>query len=101
MAQLAGPLPLTADRRPVRSRCPERRTGRAPSRGARPVRGRGYRSATQDRDEAQDLDVEPDQRDDDAEGCEPRVALGQAVAHALLGEVEVEDQERGGQADRE
>ena len=52
-------------------------------------------------EQAQDFQVEPDQRDHDAEGAVPLHVLGSADLHAPLDEVEVEHQIEGGDADDE
>src|SRR5580698_9727296 len=53
-------------------------------------------------EQVEDLDVEPDQRDHDAERCIPLHKFGRTVGDALLDEVEVEDEvERGDGDDNE
>ena len=52
--------------------------------------------------QVEDLDVEPDQRDHDAEGCVPLHVFGRTVGDALLDKVEVEyEVERGDGDDNE
>src|SRR5688572_3616365 len=70
------------------SRTAARRTGR-PFADA-PENRPGSVRAADDRDDAQDLDVEPDDGHHDAEAADPAVLTGSAVAHALLDRVEVE-----------
>ena len=48
--------------------------------------------SAQDRQQTQDLEVEPNEGDGQAERCSPSLALGQASSHTLLNEVEVHDQ---------
>ena len=58
-------------------------------------------AAAQNREDAQDLDVEPDDRHHDAEGAKPAVLAGGAVTHTLLDLVEVHDQRVGGHEDHQ
>ncbi len=51
--------------------------------------------AAQDRQDPEQLDVDPDDRDGQAEGGAPRLTLGQPGCDAPLDEVEVEDQHAG------
>src|SRR5580704_8580066 len=52
--------------------------------------------------QVENLDVEPDQRDHDAERCVPLHKFGRTVGDALLDEIEVEDEiERGDSDDYE
>src|ERR1700712_3684548 len=73
------------------------------ARGTRAPFGRAERDAlvvaAQDRDEPQELDVEPDDRDHDPEGTGPAVAGRDSPAYALLDLVEVEDQRVRGHHD--
>src|SRR6185437_7401846 len=59
--------------------------------------GLGSVVATQDGEQAQHLQVQPDQGDEQAEGRRPRIPLGQAVADPLLDEVEVQHEEQRSQ----
>src|SRR4030095_6288225 len=52
-------------------------------------------------DLSQDLEVQPDQRDEEAEGAVPLHVLRGLGAHAVLDEVEVEDEVHRGEADHE
>ena len=52
-------------------------------------------------EDAQQLQVEPDDRDHDAEGAGPAEGAGRAVLHALLDRVEVEHQRVGAHDDDE
>src|SRR6476620_12222638 len=48
--------------------------------------------ATHDREDPEQVGVDPDQADGEAEGRTPRLTLGEAGGDAVLHEVEVEDQ---------
>src|ERR1700691_5619390 len=59
-------------------------------------------AAAQFGEQVEDLDVEPDERDHDAERCVPLHKFGRAVGDALLDKVEVEYEiERGDGDDNE
>src|SRR5690606_28456037 len=82
------------DRRvPNAKGCPPQ-TRRTPSKAQRLV-------AASDRDHAQNLDVQPDDGDHDAEAAHPAELAGSAVANTLLDLIEVENQRVGSHEDDE
>src|SRR5690606_16892557 len=89
------------------SRLPKGQTNSADkSRVSAPVAGAdtlhtdiGSVLALQITEQTQDLDVEPDQAHQDAEGRSPGVALGQAHPHAFLDLVEAEHEAQRGDHD--
>ena len=92
-------LRLTPDARTA-GRRPRQTTGRHPQVAARRTSGRAScRAALQVAQQAQHLEVEPDEPDDEAEGDAPGLALRHARRDHPLGLVEVEDEGHRAEAD--